>query len=256
MSLKSKVSNMQETVTIDLPMRFRRRLGELTKVFLLFGLVFSSCTPTTGTRVRLSPTNLSKIKSIGVMVKKEGDFSVRLSREELSATGIVVGSIFGVVGTLVGAGAEVAGRQSADQRIEEQFKPVVGDYDPRRLMTERLHHYLLSAGPFKDVVTADKEVGALKGKESDALLEVTLREWGLRRCLGPAGENIQVGLDIQGKMLRLDDGTAVWERDELYLDGACLPWRDFLSRERLLKDTFSKAIDNLSGKIVNEILFP
>ena len=77
-------------------------------VLFLFGFILSSCTATTGTKVSSGQTDLGKIKSIGVFVKKEEPFSVRLSREKRTAFGVV---FFG----LIGAGAEAAGRASIDE---------------------------------------------------------------------------------------------------------------------------------------------
>lgn len=219
--------------------------------FLLIGLLVSACTPTTGTHILLNQSNLTKIKTIGIIVKKEEDFSVRLSREKTTATGAV---LFGLIGAAVEAGA----RSSADIQREEKFKPLVGDYDPQKLMDERLHHYLQLAKVFNTVISIDDpDHKVLKGKELDGILEVTLKEWGLRLCLNPGSqEQVQVGVSVHGRMFLLEDGSSVWERDELYLNGECHPVENFRSHEGLLKDGLSRTIDNLSGKIVNEIRFP
>ncbi|MFQ5542039.1 MAG: hypothetical protein ACE5E2_04350 [Candidatus Binatia bacterium] len=236
----------------DAPRRSQiRGAVESWAVFLLIGLLLSSCTATTGTRIPLSQPNLTKIKTIGIIVKKEEEFSVRLSREKMTGTGAI---LFG----LIGAGIEAATRASADEKLEEKLKPIVGDYDPTKLMDERLHLYLQSAKVFSTVVSIDVEDrDVLKGKALDAFLEVMLKQWGLRLCLSPgSGEQVQVGLNVHGRMFLLQDGSTVWERDELYLDGECHAVGDFRSREGLLKDVLARAIDNLSGRIVNNILFP
>lgn len=225
------------------------KLSHFLAIFLSVSVLLPSCTPTTGTRIPLNPTNLSKIKSIGVMVKNEENFSVRLSREEMTAAGAV---LFG----LLGAGIEAAARHSADTHLEERFKPIVGGYDPEKLMNERLRHYLQLAGSFIAVVADAGDGAMLRGKGLDGVLEVTLKEWGLRRCPGPSPEKVQVGLNVHARMFLLEDSNTVWERDELYLDGDCQPWQDFRSHEGLLRNVLTRAIDNLSGKIVNDILFP
>ncbi len=79
----------------------------------------------------------------------------------------------------------------------------------------------------------------------------------LRLCLEREEQDqVQVGVSVHGRMFLLEDASTVWERDELYLDGECHPMEDFQSREGLLIDALSRTIDNLSGKIVNDILFP
>lgn len=219
--------------------------------FLLIGFLLSSCTPTTGTRVSLSQSDLAKIKRIGILVKEEESFSVRLSREEATNVGAAV------LG-LVGAGIEAGIRSSADTKIEEELKPILGNYDPKKLMQEKLYHYIEATRVFSPVTGIDVEdQNLVKGTGLDGLLEVTLKQWGLRLCLGPRpGEQVQVGLSVHGKMYELERGNTVWERNELYLDGKCYPLGDFRSRGSLLKDAISRSIDTLSGRIVNYIVFP
>lgn len=214
---------------------------------LFIGLVLFSCTPTTGTRIPLSQAGLAKIKRISILVKDEGSFSVRVSREKMTGTGAI---LFG----LVGAGVEAGARSSADQRREKEFKPIISHFDPKKLMEERLHHYMQLTKVF---TTIDEDPNVLGGKKLDGFLEVTLREWGLRLCAGSGqSKRVQVGLDVHGKMLSLEDRSTVWERNELYLDGECYSLEDFRYREGLLESVLTRAIDNLSGKIVNEICFP
>jgi hypothetical protein len=216
-------------------------------LFFFIGIVLSSCTPTTGTRVPLSQDSLSKVKRISISVKTEEDFSVRLSREKMTGTGAV---LFG----LLGAGIESGARLNADQKREEGFKPIIGQFDPKKLMEERLRHYMQLAKTF---IIIDEDPGVLKDKKLDGALEVTLKEWGLRLC-GASGssEQVQVGFGVHGKMSSLEDHSTVWERHELYLDGECHPLEDFRKREGLLESALTRTIDNLSGKIVNEICFP
>ena len=127
-------------------------------------------------------------------------------------------------------------------------------FDPKKQMEERLHHYMQIANVF---TTIDEDTNALEGEKLDAVLEVTLKEWGLRLCTGSgSSKQVQVGLDVHGKMLSLEDHSTVWERNELYLDGECYSLEDFRYREGLLESVLTRAIDNLSGKIVNEICFP
>ena len=225
-------------------------------ILFLCGFFISDCTPMTGSRVVTSRTDIAKIKTIGITVKKDENFSVRLSREEFSATGLVAGQILlGLPGALLGTGIEAARRNSADLAIEEQFKPLLGNYDPQKEMGQKMLHHLQPTKQFTEVVIIDaQDDSSPRGRELDSLVEVTLREWGLRRCVGPE-QNVQIGLNINGKLL-LKSGSTIWERDELYLDGTCRPWGDFLSHEGLLKGALANAIENLSGKIANEILFP
>lgn len=274
-------------------------------VFPLIGLVFSSCgTVSSGTRVSLRQSDLAKIKTIGVVVKKDKNFSVRLFRDlglpaglaagqpafvafEAARTaeaasrlaapiggGLVLGgldlrsvettpavtgsqaasAILGVV-AVAGAISSMKELSSKDAQLEAEFKPTVGDYDPRKRMGERLRYHL-EVGKFLVTVLSSEieNRNILKGKKFDAVLQVTLKEWGLRPCMA-AGE-AQVGVNVHGRVFLLEDGGTVWEREELYRDGECHPLEALRSREGPLDGILTRTIDNLAGKLANEILFP
>jgi len=215
--------------------------------FLVAALVtLASCTPTTGTKVTLNQAEISKIKSVGVLVKTEEEFSVRLSREEMSNAGA---SMFG----LIGVGVEAAIRRSSDKNVEEQLKASVGNYDPEKSLAERLRYHLQISGSI-GAASKPENIGDVS-KQTDAVLEVTIREWGMRRCPGPATEVVQAAFNVNGKLYRTGDRDVVWERDELYLNGDCRPWAAFKS-EDLSKEILPRAVDTLASKLVYEILFP
>ena len=218
-------------------------------VVFLLGLILSSCTVvTTGTRTPLNQSNLSKIKKIGILVKKEENFSVRLSFiKGPSPLGVLFPFVLGV---------EAGVRLSIDKKLEEEFKPILGHFDPKKLMNDRLHQSLQLAKVFHTVVSINEEEwNVLERKELDGILEITLKEWGLYPCVS-ASDQAVVGFNMHGRILLLEHGSIAWERNELYLDGDCYFLEDFRSREELLRDVLIGAIGDLSEIIVNEVIFP
>ena len=228
----------------------RLRSTSSSVVCLLMLFVFSSCTATSGTRVPLNPTQLQKIKKVGTLVKKEEDFSVRLSRAKMSG----VGAVFG----LIGAGIEAGLRSSNDAKLEEGLKPILGDYDITKVTAENLNKRINSQKVFgsSDIASVE-DSEALRKMGIDGVLEVTFKEWGLRLCSSSSVlEQVQVGLGVHGRIFLLGDGSTIWERDDLYLDGECRRVEEFRLSEGMLKNALSRAADNLAGRVVNEILFP
>lgn len=220
-------------------------------VFLLSVIFFLSCTTTTGTKSSLNQNTLSKINKIGITVKSENDFSVRLSRDKMTNVGT---ALFGLVGLAVEAGV----RAGTDQELENEFRPKVGNFNPAKHMNEKLLHYLQLAKVFRVVERVNvKDHSELKGKDFDAILNVAIKEWGLRLCVGTdKKEQLQAGIDIHGKVLLLEGGNTLWERNELYLDGECYSLEEIRSHDGIIENILDRAVDNLSGKIVNEIRFP
>ena len=218
--------------------------------FMLLFLL-SSCTPTTGTKVLVDRSSLTKLQRLGVTVTKDEDFSVRLAREKTTTIGAAFGG-------LLGAGIEAAARSNTDTQYAAQLKPVLIAYDPARLLTEGLLRHLQNEQVFPTVVNVPaEEKNAVRGRGLDGVLEITLKQWGLRLCRGPnTEEKVQAGLHVEGRIVAVEKGEAMWERHELYLDGECRTLEELRSQEGLLVNVLSRAIDHLSGKMVNEIRFP
>jgi len=214
-------------------------------------LALSACMATTGTRIPAGEYQLSKITKIGISAKKEEEFSLRMSREQMTNTGTVLGG-------LVGFGIEAGIRSSADATLEDGLKPLVGDFDPTQVLTDKLLRRMQSASVFKQVLPVKSEdERSLKENALDGLLEVTLTQWGLRLCSSTvSGEQVEVALTVHGKVILLGNGNTVWERDEVYREGSCHPVSKFQSQDSYIRQALSGAIDNLAGKIVNDILFP
>lgn len=217
----------------------------------VFLCLLSSCTPTTGTKVVVDRSSLTRLQQMGATVTKDEEFSVRLAREQTTSMGAAFGG-------LIGAGIEAAARSNTDTQYAEQLKPVLGTYDPARLLTEELLKNLQREHVFYTVVSLPAEdKNVVQGRRLDGVLAITLKQWGLRLCRSPTTEEkVQAGLQVAGHITSAEKGEIVWERHELYLDGECRTLEELRSQEGLLVNALSRAIDHLSGKIVNEIRFP
>ena len=219
---------------------------------ICLALAFSACTATTGTKVPAGEYQLSKATKIGIVTTKEEEFSLRMSREQMTGTGAILGG-------LVGAGIESGMRSSSDTKREDPLKPLLRDFDPTYVLTDKLAHRMQSASAFKEVLplkSKDEGLSSIKGL--DSVLEVTLKQWGLRLCTAPTTslEQVEVALTVHGKLTMVDNGTSVWERNEVYREGRCHPLYKLQSQDGALEQALTAAIDNLAGKITNDILFP
>lgn len=220
-------------------------------ILLLVVLLLSACTTTSGTRLSASQGDLAKIKKLGTVVKSEEGFSVRQAREKMTGTGIFLASV-------VGLAIEAGLRSASDSKEEETLKPVIGNFDPTRLLAEHLTNALRAQPEFRTADTATtSDPSVLRREGFDALLEVTVKEWGLRVCsTSDDTENVQAGFSVHGRLLHLDIGSPIWERSEVYLDGECHPVEAFRSRDGLLRTALSRAAERLARRIVNDLMFP
>ncbi len=234
---------MGEQITSQIP--------KMGSVCLCLALALAACTATTGTKVPTGEYQLSKITKIGISAKKEEEFSLRISREQMTNTGAFWGG-------LIGLGIEAGIRSSSDTKLEDALKPLVGDFDPAQVLTEKLSSQMQAAAAFKQVLPIkSQDERSLRENALDGLLEVTLMQWGLRLCsASTSGEQVEVASTVHGKVILLGNGNTVWERDEVYREGMCHPVSKFQGQDGYIKQALSAAIDNLAGKIVDDILFP
>jgi hypothetical protein len=222
-------------------------------LFLIFAIIPSSCTSTTGTRIQMNQASLSKVRTLGIVIKQQEDFSVRMSRDRTTNTGA---AFFG----LVGVGVENAVRASNDSEHTQRLKSGIERFDPSKKLGESLKARLEASRQFDNVeyLSAEKE-DANKSASYDAILEVTLGEWGLRLCIG-YGEadrgRLQAALELSSRLFPTKDaGASIWERNEIHMEGTCHVMEELKSEERLLK-ALSRAVDRAAGRTANEILFP
>src|ERR1041384_6626306 len=142
--------------------------------FLCLGL--SACTTATGTRVRLNEASLSNIKTLGVLIKTNQDFSVRLSRDRMTGTGAVIGG-------LIGAGIEAGVRTSNDEHLQKRLRPLIGEFEVQAALQTDLQKHLGAANIFSAVQpVANERQRALSASGIDGVLEVTVTQWGLVVC--------------------------------------------------------------------------
>lgn len=216
---------------------------------LLVGLLTLACTPKTGTRASLRPGDLERVHTVGIRVNVERGFSVRVSREQMTNTGAIAG---GFIGDMV----EKSIRASYDRRLEDELQPALGVFEPGRVMRARLHEYLQRAGVATQTEPAQDSPPSA-AHVLDAVLKVTIRDWGFQLCPGPgSAERLQAAISMHGQLVLLPDGRTVWERDELYLHGEGRAAYDLRTETGLLTSVLTQAVDTLSGRIVNDILFP
>lgn len=228
------------------PISFYRHLRNIVSIVIVATLL--SCSTTTGTKTSLAPSDLSKFRKAGILVESDTQLSVRVARDKMTNTGAV---LFG----LIGAGVEAAYKASKDSGYEEEIHHLLGDFDSRKDSGMALQKSFILGKVFQTVeIVQSDDTRALKEQGFDTVLKETIEEWGLRLCSGE--ENVQVGLDINAQLIALHNNTTVWERDELFMEGPCRPLSDFRTDKELLRASLKRAVENLAGKIVNDIAFP
>lgn len=234
-------------------------------VFFLMLCAVQSCSPTTGARSPSGPPSLTGFKTLALTVTAQEGFSVRLVREQSPNAGSVLAGIIGVLGGLpgvavgfaVGSAMDSVSRR-VDGRSAERLEPYLNRLDPEKLFRERMLNEFANDQPLAAVmVIAASDNAAMQNSVVDGLLTVTIKQWGVRRCASAGREDkVQAGLLYNSRIAAPGNAPALWERDELYLDGECYSLSELDAKASLLPTILARALENASGKLANEIRFP
>jgi hypothetical protein len=213
---------------------------------LLACVVCMACTAKTGTTRLATAQELAQAKSIAVSVQVTESFSVRRSREAETNSGA---AMFGLIGAVV----ESSARAVQDSSSTKAVVGGLGDFDPKAELARRI------VAAFKDSrtagVTSDASPAALQQQGFDSVLEVTVREWGLRLCNGAGPQTVQGAYAVDARLRMLDSSEPIWQRTDLYLDRECQVVEAFQSAD-LLRTVLARAADSGAKRLVNDILFP
>lgn len=201
-----------------------------------------------------------------MVVSSQEAFSVRVVREQPpNAAAVLIGmagAAGGVAGALIGlavtSGMDSAIAHSSDASSTERLENHVRGLDPEKILRDRLLQEFEKHQLFPSVISASAgDHDAVRKTGADGVLTLTIKHWGVRLCAPPGGgDKLQAGFLYNSRIVEVGKPQALWERDELYLDGDCYSLAELNSQGSLLQSILSRAIDNLSGKLVNEIRFP
>ena len=214
-----------------------------------------------GDKVTLIRSNLTSVKRVGVAVNEEGKFTVRSVSDRRTpgttqASGILAwattspGAILALAPLII----DGAVRTGVDKMKTQNIKPSLGDFNPKKLMEERICESMQAAKIFTAVETINEyNQKLLKEKKMDGGLEVTLKLLGILPC---ADDKLAVFVNYNVKMFLTGKKQPIWEREDTYLDSSCYLYDEFRDKEGLLKNRLINAIDDISGTLVNQIRFP
>ena len=210
-----------------------------------------SCTTPTGTHVKLNPSALSRVRTLGVCVKTNDSFSVYMSRDRMTGAGAVLGG-------LIGAGIEAGVRSSEDERILKKVRPSLGDFDVKVALATNLEQQLQQTGLFSEVRLLDStDHRSIKNAGVDAVLEVVVLQWGLIVCSATSmDDRLQADIIARERLFTATDNRKFWERDETHLDGECHVAYEFETKPELLRQVINRAVDAVAGRTANEIHYP
>jgi len=224
---------------------FSRRLSR--SLIFLFLLLTFSCATQTGTKLVSEESQLAQIHRLGVSIIEETGFQVFISKDQMTGIGANAGG-------LVGLAVEHHIRENKDQAVASQFETVAAKINLKAFLLENTIDYLNQAGKFDSIVGVADPNTASANPDLDGVMTLTIKEWGLHVCPGNK-ELVQIAFNINSTLLLKQTNASIWERDDQYYAGKCYALQELESNSELFKGILHSAMDTVSGRIVNEMIF-
>jgi len=252
-------------------------------ILLAVVMILNGCrTGRTGTLVEPNHEEISRIKTVGLCVKVERGFAVRLqyisnadevevSLQNLIGSGLFVavqksrgvpvevmaaGAIGGVVGSVIG---DAILEPSPDVRNTKTLKPEVAQINTADAIAYTLVDKLQTTKIFPEVeMVKSQSLMLAHEKGIDTFLILTVRKWGLRPPPASKYEKgdkaeAQLELDLNLKLVSSSGDKVLWERNELYLDSKTFSIGDFKTQKGLLAGRMDYALQMVCDLTAKEI---
>jgi hypothetical protein len=231
---------------------------------LIVSMILRGCTPgRSGPIIESDFENISRIKKVGLYVKVEKGFAVRLqyvSNADISFFSSLMSAT--LAGGIIGAGLAVMGEFSPDKQATRKLKPNAAQMESAEAIGQTNMDKLRFTTIFPSVVLVQSP-SLNKARENgiDAIFYFTIRRWGLRPPLGSKYDVhyardkalAQLELNVNLMLVSCATGKVLWKFNELYIDRQSYTLGDFKSQKGLLVDRLKYALQSVSDLTVNEL---
>jgi len=233
----------QERHYVDDSIVQRARIYAFT-ILLVSALILSGCAPgPSGTIIEPDPEDISRIKKVGLCVKVQKGFAVRLgyvsNADRHWLEQMLVDNLGRFLGSLAyGGPLGWVSEHSSDRNAGEALKPEAAPVDSAEAIGRALLRKFQTDKIFPAVdLVQSQSLAAAKEHGIDTLFILTVRRWGLRPPLASkyaTGDKAaaQLELGANHRLISSATGKVLWERNELYTDSECYSLGDFKSKNK------------------------
>lgn len=234
-------------------------------ILLTAALILNGCaTGRPGTLVEPSPEDISRIRKVGLHVKVQKGFAVRLGYVSNADRHWLDQMLVDNLGRFLGSFAHGGpfgwfAEYSVDRNATEYLKPEAAPVDSSEAIGRALSRKFRTAKILPAVeFVQPQSLAAAKEHGFDTLFILTVRRWGLRPPLGSkyvTGDKAaaQLELDANHRLISLATRKVLWERNELYRDSKCYSLGDFKSQKGLLASRMRYVLQLICDRTSNEI---
>lgn len=219
--------------------------GRLLAPVVLLAAV--ACGPVHST-VRPDAGNLANVRRVAVLVVEDGAFTVVKERAKATATGA---ALFGIVGAAVSAAAN----QSMDSGEADKARPGLAGFTPATVLRESFVETLKSSGRVA-VDVADSEAGLQALKGHDAIVRLTIKEWGVRLPTRAISDQLAPFVEVQARMSRVPGQDVLWDEHEVALGRGRHDLARYQSDGTLLRSELTETVHEAGYRLANHLIYP
>lgn len=204
----------------------------------------------------MEKSKLSKFSKVAVNVSA-AELDVKYSRE----TGMSIGTsasvaIFPLFGLAVMA-AEGAGKSSMDRELAEDIKKNTEAVRFDNLLRDYFLDNLKKANVFKAFSNADSADSIAHKKllddGYDSLIELEIKELALRKDYA---DKLKVYADVWGRMIDLEKGEIVWNRQEVVINNDEHTIEAYKSDSgKILKESVDQVFKKIASRLANDFIY-
>jgi hypothetical protein len=208
--------------------------------YLVISVLLSACASS-----YQRPTNgdLKNVRRLSVVLVGEPDFKVLDSR----ATDLGPGVLFGVVGAI----ANSAITNASDAGKEQQMAAQTAGLSYRESFESELKRLLEESKRFEKIDFHDRL--AAPKKDEDAILELTIVEWGIR-VVNQQTDQLSPYMVIH-ITLKDQQGKILWKERESQVGRSAHFLNEYYNQENLLKEAMKTIVKDTTYRIASTLIY-
>jgi hypothetical protein len=206
-----------------------------------------SCGPVHQT-VQLKPEDAGKIKTLAVVIPKDGEFTVLLDRATATTA---PAAMFGLIGAAVAS----SHNKSLDEEKMKALAPHLSGFFARSVFIESFLKTLTESGQFEGAQIFDRHLGGNEISKYDAVLTLTINDWGLR-LPSQSEERLAGFLELEAKMSRSKDNQVLWDEHDTILGQRRHFFSEYKADGSMFRSEIEETVKTAGARAATKIAYP
>jgi hypothetical protein len=184
-----------------------------------------------------------------VVVPSGGSFTVIFERSKATTT---PGVLFGVIGAAVAS----AYNSSQDSGKAKLLTPHLAGFSSRSTFLDAFQKTLRESQKPIEVTLVDKELQADEAKKYDAVLTLTIQDWGLRVPAASQADDLAAFVDIAAKMVMTKGDLVLWDEHDTVLGQGRQAFAAYQQDGAMLRAELKDTMETAGARLAGRLAYP